>query len=371
MEKENNLEEEIFDIENYFFKVIHEKNEKNEEDKVTIQCLDKDKCAVFQNVFAKIDLKITFKNIENLEKLYKSLESAARSNLLHFYKKNEGDTPNLQLQIEIDGKINEFEMEKIEGEKLIKEYISKKEKEYKKLKEENYHLKINSNSGNNNSSFGIGIGIGDNKTYRNRGNDKVIDLSFIGIGNQVLLNLSTVNLDELEELKLLTNRITDINYLRNIKLEKLHTLNLNQNFIKDLSPLKEKNLGFLQELHLQNNFIKDITPLEQVNCPELKALYLDNNLIVDLTPLAKVTFKNLEKLTLHKNKIKDISILTSVPFKNLKKLSLFCNDINDISIFKKEIFANLKSLWLYKNNFSYANNRNIITNLKKKIIDFL
>jgi Leucine-rich repeat (LRR) protein len=365
---EDNLkEEEVFDSEKFFYKITHEKNEEN---KVTILCLDKKKFVVFQNVFTDFELKINFKNIKDLEKLYQSLESAARSNLLHFNQKTEGDTPYLELEIEIDGKKKIFEMQMqtktTEDEKIIKDYLSKKDKEIEELKEENNHLKKISNSGSFSS-----IGIGDNKTYRNRGNDKVIDLRFTGIGNQVLLNLGTVNLDELEELKLLTNRITDINYLRNMKLEKLHILNLNKNFIKDLSPLKEKNLGFLQELHLQNNFIKDIAPLEQVNCPELKALYLDNNLIVNLSPLAKVSFEKLEKLTLHKNKIKDISILTSVPFKNLKKLSLYGNDINDISIFKKEIFTNLKSLWLYRNKFSYENNRNIIINLKNKIIDFL
>ena len=237
----------------------------------------------------------------------------------------------------------------------------------KKLKNEiNNQFFINMDSI---SSHGTFIDTLNSTTEDN--NLKILDLSYRNEGNQLLENLTIRKFDNLEELKLSTNGITDINLLGKMKLEKLKSLHLYYNFIKDLTPLTTINLDQLKKLYLNNNNISDITPLKNVNCLNLEDLNLHNNHINDITPLSEVKFKNLVKLTLHKNNIRDISILKFVKFENLKKLSLYENKIRDISVFNKVNFPKLDTLWLYKNDFSYDKNNSIIQSLKGSISNFL
>ena len=199
---------------------------------------------------------------------------------------------------------------------------------------------------------------------------KTLDLSFTQRGNDLLNKLNNINFDNLEELKLYTNKITDINPLEKMDLEKLQILHLNNNFIKDISPLDKMNLIQLKQLFLQNNQISDINPLKNVKCIYLEILFLDNNNIIDISPLSEVKFAGLKKLTLHKNKIQIIDVFEKVPFKNLEKLTLCFNNIYDISVFNKVNFLKMQTLWLYKNKFEYNEKKDIINNLKKSIEDF-
>ena len=199
---------------------------------------------------------------------------------------------------------------------------------------------------------------------------KTLDLSFTQRGNDLLNKLNNINFDNLEEIKLYNNKITDINPLEKMDLEKLQILHLNYNFIKDISPLEKMNLIQLKQLFLQNNQISDINPLKNVKCIYLEILFLDNNNIIDISPLSEVKFIGLKKLTLHKNQIQIIDVFEKVPFKYLEKLTLFFNNIDDISVFNKVNFPKMQTLWLYKNKFEYNDKKDIIKNLKNNIEDF-
>ena len=314
------------------------------------------------------------KNYDDLSainaKLYQDNEELNYNN--EILKKNSQDLNNKydQLLKENEELMNNNEILKKNSQDLNNKYnqlLKENEELKKKLKNEiNNQFFINMDSI---SSHGTFIDTLNSTTEDN--NLKILDLSYRNEGNQLLENLTIRKFDNLEELKLSTNGITDINLLGKMKLEKLKSLHLYYNFIKDLTPLTTINLDQLKKLYLNNNNISDITPLKNVNCLNLEDLNLHNNHINDITPLSEVKFKNLVKLTLHKNNIRDISILKFVKFENLKKLSLYENKIRDISVFNKVNFPKLDTLWLYKNDFSYDKNNSIIQSLKGSISNFL
>ncbi|MCL1903096.1 MAG: leucine-rich repeat protein [Oscillospiraceae bacterium] len=103
-------------------------------------------------------------------------------------------------------------------------------------------------------------------------------------------------------------------------------VDLREKRLSDISNLSERyNAEDVQELILSSNKITDISPLSEFR--NLKRLYLNKNQIVDISPLAKL--KNLEQLFLSNNKISDISSLND--FDKLERLDLNDNEITDIS----------------------------------------
>ena len=355
---------------------------------IIIECYNIIENELYQQKFTKFNLENYFDDYNEFGKVYDNFNSAINSDKFKILvKENNNKEVDLELNLNDMNKI--FTLNKIKTY-VIKEYIDIKEKEIDNLKNENKKLnnKIkkltieneelkNYNKKNNNKQIKIS-NLSSIHEYTDTFelsvidvNTKILDICFKNGGNELLQNISNLNFNELEELKLFHNKISDINPLKSMKLENLHSLHLYHNLITDISPLQVCNLEQLQNLYLQYNNIRDISPLSKLNCTQLKILYLDNNQIVDISPLSNVKFYDLEMLTLHKNKIKNISVFEHVLFKKLKKLSLHYNDITDISILSKFRFFELESLWIYKNKFSYENNEKIIKNLKEVYPDFL
>ena len=109
-------------------------------------------------------------------------------------------------------------------------------------------------------------------------------------------------------------------YIENIDFNKEFIIKLNK--LKLLSIISCKNIKLseisneeLKELNLNFNKISDINILEKVNFKELKELNLSDNKISDINILEKVNFKELKELNLSGNKISDINILEKVNFK--------------------------------------------------------
>ena len=343
-------------------------------------------------------------NLSNLNKLYKLIFPAFHltkefnnQNGLETFKelKNELETGiftlnELERQIKLKIKINNrtiiFKMNEIEEFSIFLEKIKliisdlNKEKnvleqKYRNLesdKKENNDINNLSNiSKEKNQNF---ISINDyNELFWNSIDNKVtkiLDLSFTQRGDEILGKLNNKKFDNLEELKLYTNKIININPLEKMNLEKLQILHLYNNYIKDISPLEKMNLIQLKQLYLQNNQISDISPLKNVKCFNLEYLYLNNNNIFDITSLSEVNFTDLKRLKLHKNHIKNINVFEYEIFKNLEVLSLCFNNIEDISVFNNVQFLKMKSLWLYRNNFKYNEKEEIIKKLKDSIYDF-
>jgi len=77
-----------------------------------------------------------------------------------------------------------------------------------------------------------------------------------------LKDFTKIEFDELKELYLNSNYISDIYALCNAKFEKLEILNLANNRIKDIKVLSEVNFKELKELYLNSNYISDINVFE-------------------------------------------------------------------------------------------------------------
>ena len=99
-----------------------------------------------------------------------------------------------------------------------------------------------------------------------------------------------------------------------IKFNQLKEINLSENEITDIEPICIMNLPFLEFLNLSYNKIKNISPLGELNSRKLKYLFLQNNQIENLEDikfLCNCDYPNLKILRLENNKIQE----NSDPFK--------------------------------------------------------
>ena len=119
-----------------------------------------------------------------------------------------------------------------------------------------------------------------------------------------------------ESLLLCKKALNDINILTlsMIKFNQLKEINLSENEITDIEPICIMNLPFLEFLNLSYNKIKNIRPLGELNSRKLKYLFLQNNQIENLEDikfLCNCDYPNLKILRLENNKIQE----NSDPFK--------------------------------------------------------
>ena len=192
-------------------------------------------------------------------------------------------------------------------------------------------------------------------------NLKELDLSNNDISD--IKVLEKVKFENLEKLDLSHNQISDIKVLKKVKFENLEILDLSWNEISDIKILEKVKFENLKELYLYNNKISDIKVLEKVKFENLEILYLSFNNISDIKVLEKVKFENLNELYLSVNKISDIRVLEKVKFGNLEKLDLSVNKISDIKVLEKIKFENLKVLDLSQNQINKNEYSSLIDNL--------
>ena len=147
-----------------------------------------------------------------------------------------------------------------------------------------------------------------------------------------------------------------------IKFNELKNLNLSKNSISDIKILEKAKLENLIKLDLSFNKISDINVLAKINFRELKILNLSNNDISDINVLDKIKIAKLEILDFTHNKISDINILEKVNMKELKKLDLYFNKITKFEVLKKLKFLKSEIIHLEKITTSDNNKNVIITN---------
>ena len=174
---------------------------------------------------------------------------------------------------------------------------------------------------------------------------KINQLYLIGrkCGNEILEILCNMPFNELKDIRLGNNLISNINNLEKFQFQKL------------------------EQLWLDNNQIQDISVFEKVQFKNLKILYLDHNNISDIKVFIKANFEKLEKINLNNNQISDITILEKVKFPEIKNLSFFQNNISDIKFFERVKFDKLVSLDLRSNNIDKKIFSSTINELKNKI----
>ena len=205
-------------------------------------------------------------------------------------------------------------------------------KGYKRVDENNIEYDTN---------IGLFIKYGINDFLNNIKNQKKIaklDLSNKSIGDEKLkIELSKIKeINELKELDLNNNYISDIKVLEKVQLEKL---NLGRNKISNINILDNVNFKELKELNLYSNNISDIKVFEKVKFQKLEILNLGENVLSNnINILENVEFKELKELNLSSNNIYDIKVLKNVKFKKLEKLNLGRNIISDINILENADF---------------------------------
>ena len=161
------------------------------------------------------------------------------------------------------------------------------------------------------------------------------------------------------------NDILEIIY--SMKFNNLYQLNLCFNKISNIDMLSKFQYQKLEVLKLNNNNIIDISAFQYAHFPNLKRLILNYNNIRVIDVFGKGNFQNLEDLSLNDNEISDISVLEKVNFPKMENLALFKNKISDISVFEKVKFPKLHSLNLTANSFDRKLFSSLINKLRKSI----
>ena len=184
--------------------------------------------------------------------------------------------------------------------------------------------------------------------------------------NYYLNELTKIKFKNLKEL-ILNYSVSNLDIFEQIKFDKLEILDLRINAIKDLTPLSKVKYNNLKQLILFSNDISDLKGLDNAKFPQLEILDLGCNKIADISLLQKMNFKNLITLNLNNNKIEVIDGLVKANFKMLKSLDLSDNNISDVKQFGKIIiFQKLETLRVRGRKLDEKNYEEIYSFLKAK-----
>ena len=150
----------------------------------------------------------------------------------------------------------------------------------------------------------------------------------------------------------------------------LNDKEINDDLIKTISQIK---FNQLKEINLSGNKITNIEPLCYMSLPFLEYLNLSNNQIIDIKPLSEINSKHFKYLFIQNNQIKDIEIFLDDNFPTFDILRIDNNKIDKKKLeenkIKKEIGENNEEgySWQMKNLIDLYERKNLI--LIKKIDD--
>ncbi len=159
-----------------------------------------------------------------------------------------------------------------------------------------------------------------------------------------------------------------------IKFNQLKEIILSENQITDIEPLCYINLPFLEFLDLSNNNIENIEPLGEINSKNLKYLFIQNNKIKDIQVFNNSKLPILEILRLEQNKIKEnqfnqiLNLYNSnnkVLITDTKQIDEFKNkyNINNMETIEIDETKKNRSDFILKYIFISTNHKNIIKKL--------
>ena len=191
----------------------------------------------------------------------------------------------------------------------------------------------------------------NNKTQISNTEIISLNLAYKYIADKGFKDLMKVEFNQIKELKLSYNNISNIDALNKNKLKKLEKLNLSHNLISDIKVLENAKLQNLKILDLSSNRIIVIEPLENSSFKRLRVINFGGNRIQNIDVFKRIKFDKLEKLNLRKNKINDIDALKLGNFNELTELNLEINKIKKIddSFNTTYNFKKLENLNLAKN----------------------
>ena len=206
----------------------------------------------------------------------------------------------------------------------------------------------------------------NNKTQISNTEIISLNLAYKYIGDKGFKDLMKVEFNQIKELKLSYNNISNIDALNKNKLKNLEKLDLSHNLISDIKVLENTKLQNLKELILSSNKISNIGPLSKANYDNLEILDLSNNKIIIIDPLENSSFKRLRVINFGGNRIQNIDVFKRIKFDKLEKLNLRKNKINNIDALKLGNFNELTELNLEGNKIKKIDDSfNTTYNFKK------
>jgi hypothetical protein len=243
-------------------------------------------------------------------------------------------------------------------------------------------------------------------------NEKYIHINNKQLDDQDFKYISQIRFNQLKEIDISENSITNIEPFKKMKLPFLEFLNLSHNKIKFIKPLTKLKSEKLEYIFLQNNKIEDIETLAESDFPFLKILRAEDynsdlkvknaetrkeedekllkikkiyseRFIFKSIDQQKKDFKNKYELDISwDNESIDLSdvkggqkmlknlflIITYMPKNKIKNLSLRNNDIKDPSLLNRINFSNLEILDLAVN---YIEDLTFLLDIKAKNLKYL
>jgi Leucine-rich repeat (LRR) protein len=238
------------------------------------------------------------------------------------------------------------------------------------------------------------------------GNETDLILKNMKLNNNSLKIISQIQFNNLINIDISGNNISDISCLNNMNLSKVKTINMSDNKIKKVDVFENLNLKNAEEIYLENNLIEDLKAFLKVILPNIKKLCFDINkmksnhkvidqlrakydwrlnicslsfkefnekykcnisetsmyinitdieygyMIIKELSLIRDSYDKLQKLTLMTCAITDISSLKNITFVNLETLDLSDNKIETIEVFAEMKMDKLNKLFLNLNSIS-------------------
>lgn len=244
--------------------------------------------------------------------------------------------------------------------------------------------------------------------------EKYIHLNGRKLNDQAFEYISQIRFNQLKEIDISENNITNIQPFKKMSLPFLEFLNLSHNKIKKIEPVSNLKCGKLQYIFLQHNKIEDIETLSESDFPSLRLLRAEdydfdlNITNEEIEKKQKEAFKKIDKkysdkfihkpieqqktefkknydvnISWDKEKLDiDLSdlkggdkmlqelflIITYMPNNKIRKLSLRNNDIKDPSLLNRINFNHLEELDLAVN---YIKDLEFLQDIKAKKLKHL
>ena len=205
-----------------------------------------------------------------------------------------------------------------------------------------------------------------------KGNEIKLDLNNKNIGNIELELLSSIRFDNLNELNLSNNKISDIEYINKFQAKNLKKIYLSNNLLKNNVNLDFKLLNNLEVVNLDNNDISDINDILKNKLKKQKK----RNLNLDYNEIYKIKTKKKLEISLNGNKYiqkelneikKEINTIYNSESTQIQNDEVIdgIGPNSQISDFKKIIKSEA-----YKKDF---NNKllNKINNVEKKVLNYM
>ena len=205
-------------------------------------------------------------------------------------------------------------------DKSCEEYIKNLEiinKEIKKIIEFN-KLVLNIGKRFKNNYFHLKniINLGESIKEENKRNSKDFKYLLSGLGkdidnsNEVLfdyfLDKKQIQLHRNDKYIYLNEKELDdkdFKYISRIRFNQLIEIDISENNITNVEPLKKMNLPFLEFLNLGHNKIKKIEPIAKLKSKNLQYIFSQNNQIEDIETFLESEFPSLKILRVEDNNI--------------------------------------------------------------------